>query len=114
MSPRRGEIWWTRLGSPQGSESGLHRPVVVVQSNEFNRSRLFTVVVAAVTSNLSLADAPGNIRISTKTSGLPKPSAVNVSQLATIDRQILEKKIGTLTAREMNAVAEGLRLLLAL
>ena len=81
--PRRGEIWWASLRPPRGSEPGNSRPVLVVQSNRFNESRIQTVVVAAITSNLLLAEAPGNVRVSATDSGLPKLSVVNVSQLVT-------------------------------
>lgn len=80
---QRGEIWWASMGMPRGSEPGYRRPVVIVQSNEFNRSRINTVIVAIITSSLRLADAPGNVQISGKGSGLNKPSVINVSQLAT-------------------------------
>jgi mRNA interferase MazF len=88
--------------------------VLVVQSNRFNASRIQTVVVAAITSNLDLAEAPGNLRVRPPDSGLPKPSVVNVSQLITIHRDYLAEKVGTLPAKVMNQVAEGLRLVLAL
>ncbi len=112
--PQRGEVWWASLRPPRGSEPGYRRPVVIVQSNSFNASAIQTVVVAAISSNLSLAAAPGNVRIPKSAAGLKKPSVVNVSQLYTIDRSFLAQRAGTLNSRQMNAVAEGLRLLLAL
>ena len=110
---RRGEIWWASLPVPRGSEPGYRRPVVIVQSEAFNRSRIQTVVVAAVTSNLRLALAPGNIRLGRR-AGLPRQSVANVSQLLTLDRSFLREKAGKLSAAELTALDEGLRLVLAL
>jgi mRNA interferase MazF len=112
--PRRGEIWWAELRAPRGSEPGHSRPVLVVQSNQFNDSAIRTILVAAITSNLRLAVAPGNVRLRPAESGLGKPSVVNVSQLLTADRRFLKEKVGQLPAKAMNRVAEGLRLALAL
>jgi len=87
---------------------------VVVQSNRFNRSHIQTVLVAAMSSNLRLADAPGNVRVTAAQSGLPKPSVVNVSQVLTLNREYLSERVGTLPNSVMNRVAEGLRLVLGL
>lgn len=118
MSPalpgRRGELWWADLGEPRGSAPAYRRPVVVVSSDRFNRSRLRTVIVAAVTSNQRLAVAPGNVALSPEDTGLDRPSVVNVSQLLTVDREVLERRIGTLTAAHTHAVESGLRLALRL
>ena len=111
---RRGEIWWVALPTPIGSEPGLRRPVLVVQSNEFNASRINTVVVAAITSNLKLADAPGNVLITRKVSKLPADSVVNVSQLATVDKSSLINRVGTLPSDVLQQVSDGLRLVLAI
>ncbi len=111
---RRGEIWWASLPDPVGSGPGLRRPVLVVQSNPFNASRIATVVVAVITSNLALADAPGNVRISKSESGLPKPSVVNVSQIITLDRSLLTERIRGLGGGPMSRVDQGLRTVLAL
>lgn len=92
----------------------MQRPVVVIQSNPFNESRIATVIVAVVTSNLSLADAPGNVRISKSDSGLSKPSVVNVSHLLTINRSSLTGRVKALPGQVMITVSEGLRLVLAL
>lgn len=113
-TPRRGEVWWAALEPPRGSEPGHPRPVVIIQSNRFNASRIATVLVAAVTSNLALGAAPGNVRLRPADSGLPKPSVVNVSQLLTIDRGALSQLAGVLPSGVMNRVAEGLRLVLGL
>jgi mRNA interferase MazF len=111
---QRGEIWWATLPVPKGSEPGFRRPLVVVQSDEFNRSRIQTVLAAVITSNLRLADAPGNILLSPRESGLPKSSVVNVSQLITIDRSFLVKKVRRLSPDKIQEIETGLRLVLAL
>lgn len=112
--PRRGEVWWASLRPPRGSEPGYRRPVLVVQSDSFNASAIQTVLVAAISSNLELAQAPGNVRLSKVAAGLKKTSVVNVSQVLTLDKRLLEKRVGSLGSTQMNAVAEGLRLVLAL
>jgi mRNA interferase MazF len=111
---RRGEVWLANLGKPRGSEPGYRRPVVIVQSDDFNRSQLRTVVAAAITSNLSLALAPGNVACRPKVSGLPRTSVINVSQLATVDRGDLVARVGQLPEPVMQQVDEGLRLVLTL
>ena len=111
---KRGEIWWASLPAPTGSGPGMRRPVLVIQSNPFNESRISTVVVAVVTSNLALANAPGNFRLGKSASGLPKPSVVNVSQVLTIDRSLLTLRVKTLSAVAMQEVNSGLRLVLGL
>ena len=112
--PRRGEVRWASLREPVGSEPGRRRPVLVVSSDGFNLSRIRTVLVAAVTSNLRLADAPGNVLVRGVESGLPRDSVVNVSQLATLDKGFLGDRVGSLGARTMLAVDDGLRTVLAL
>ncbi len=82
----RGEVWWADRPQPRGSEPGFRRPVLVVQANAFNRSRIQTVIVAAITSNVDLADAPGNLLLPARSSGLRRDSVVNVSQILTLDR----------------------------
>ncbi|WP_220187174.1 type II toxin-antitoxin system PemK/MazF family toxin [Pseudonocardia pini] len=111
---RRGELWWADLGEPRGSAPAYRRPVVVVSSDRFNRSRLRTVVVAAVTSNQRLAAAPGNVSLSPETTGLDRASVINVSQLLTVDRDLLEQRIGTLHPTATQALNQGLRLSLSL
>jgi len=111
---KRGELWWASLPEPKGSDPGFRRPVVVVQSNPFNESRIATVIVAIVTSNLALAEAPGNVRLSRADSGLSKPSVVNVSQIITLDRQLLIERIKSLPALGIARVNEGLRLVLGI
>ena len=109
---QRGEIWWSSLTTPSGSAPGFRRPVLIVQSDEFNRSRINTVVVAVITSNLILANAPGNVRISARGSGLKKASVVNVSQIITIDKSFLAERVGVLNTKYLGEVEEGLRLVL--
>jgi mRNA interferase MazF len=111
---KRGELWWATLPPPTGSGPGFRRPVLVVQADPFNASRIATAVVAVVTSNLALADAPGNVRLGKVESGLTKLSVVNVSQLVTVDRRILSARIRAVPAATMQAVDEGLRLVLGL
>ena len=111
---RRGEIWWASLGEPLGSESGYRRPVVVMQSDDFNETPIRTVVVVSITSNLRLAGAPGNVSCDTRETGLPRDSVINVSQTATLNKTRLTQRIGKLPAPVMRQVEEGLRLLLGL
>lgn len=111
---KRGEIWWTSLNTPSGSAPGFRRPVLIIQSNEFNRSRINTVVAVTITSNLVLANAPGNVRISARSSGLKKASVVNVSQVITLDKSFLSGHVGTLNNRFVKEVEDGLRLVLGL
>jgi len=110
---KRGDIWWASLTPPDGSGSGFRRPVLIVQANSFNESQISTVLVAVITSNLALAQAPGNVRISKSDSGLSKASVVNVSHVLTIDRQFLTERIGALPERKMNSVNQGLKLVLS-
>ena len=111
---RRGEVWWAALGSPDGSAPGYRRPVVLLQADEFNDSPIRTVVVVAITSNLRLAQAPGNVRCRRQDTGLRQPSVVNVSQVATIDKSRLLKRVSALPGRLLAQVEEGVRLALGL
>ena len=110
---RRGEIWWASLGEPEGSAPGYRRPVLIVQSDEFNSSRISTVIVAVLTSNTALAQAPGNVLIKARYAGLAKDSVVNVSQVITVDKQCLTEKIKKLEAPTLAEIDNGLRLVLA-
>jgi mRNA interferase MazF len=114
LAVKRGEIWWTHLPEPAGSGPGYKRPVLVVQANPFNASRIATVVVATITSNLALAQAPGNVRVARSDSGLPRASVVNVSQLITLDRSILASRVMALPGSVMDQVDSGLKLVLGL
>ncbi|KAA9131529.1 type II toxin-antitoxin system PemK/MazF family toxin [Marinihelvus fidelis] len=109
---KRGEIRWANLPGPTGSGPGHRRPVLVVQSNPFNQSRIATVIVAVITSNLALAEAPGNVRLSKRDSGLSRPSTINVSQLVTLDRALLGERVGVLPAVILARVDDGLRLII--
>jgi len=111
---KRGEIWWATLPPPSGSGPGFRRPVLVIQSNPFNDSRISTAIIAVITSNLALADAPGNIRAAKAESGLSKHSVVNVSQILTIDKALLTDRVQPLSAELMQRVDNGLRLVLDL
>ncbi len=114
MEVARGEVWWADLPDSSDSSPSGTRPVLVVQSGAFNRSRIQTVMIAVITSNLALAQAPGNVEVGARESGLRKSSVVNVSQLFTIDREALRSRSGRLTSSTMEAVSEGLRVALEL
>jgi mRNA interferase MazF len=111
---QRGEIWWASLPSPKGSGPGRRRPVLIVQSDAFNASRIQTVIAAVITSNHDLHAAPGNLLLRRKDSGLTKDSVVNVSQLITVDKTYLTERVGRLPKRHTGAIDEGLRLVLGL
>ena len=111
---QRGEIWWANLPAPVGSGPGYGRPVLIVQSNEFNSSPIRTIVVAAITSNLRLALARGNVFCPKGATGLPRESVINVSQLLTIDKSLLTERVGTVSSTIVQQVEAGLRLVLAL
>ena len=110
----RGEVWWADLGDPRGSGPGFRRPMLVVSSDAFNRSKIATVVCAVITSNLRLADAPGNVMLDTGDGGLDRPSVVNCSQVVTLDKAALTERLGRLRATQMRVVESGLRRVLSL
>ena len=107
-------MWWADLGDAVGSSPGYRRPVVVVQSDAFNASRIHTVVVVVITSNLRRIEAPGNVLLRSPVSGLPRDSVANVSQIVTLDRDSLTERAGALDGPVMNAIARGMRLVLQL
>ena len=111
---RRGEVWWADLPESSGSEPGFRRPVVVIQADEFNRSRIRTIIAAAITSNVALAQAPGNVVLSQQSIGLGRASVVNVSQIVTLDKRFLTERVGRLSARKLQEVEDGIRVALAL
>ena len=111
---RRGEIWWAELPAPVGAEPGFRRPLLIVQSDDFNRSSLQTVIGLALTTNLRLAQAPGNLLLPAAESGLPKDSAVNVTQILTVDKHLLTTRAGAVDDRTLLLVEDGLRLVLGL
>lgn len=110
----RGEIWWANLPDPIGSEPGYRRPVLVVQDDSFTQSRISTVIVVIITSNIQLAEAPGNVLIPYAVSGLSRDSVANVSQIFTVDKTFLVERIGALPDYLQEDVDEGLRIILHL
>jgi mRNA interferase MazF len=114
MVVERGQVWWADLGEPDGSELGFHRPVLIVQDDAFNRSRIHTVIGVVLTTNLRLLDAPGNVLLTSKTTGLPKDSVANVSQVITVDRDFLLKLAGRVRGPSLKDVEAGLRFVLGL
>ncbi len=108
----QGEVWWADLNAPTGSEPGFRRPVVVVQSDAFNRSRIATVLCVAVTSNVKWADAPGNVLLEAKATGLDRDSVANVSQVVTVDRAALTDRIGRLSKAKLQLIIDGIELVL--
>ena len=108
----QGEVWWADLGAPAGSEPGYRRPVVVVQCDAFNRSRIATIVCVPVTSNLRWAKAPGNVYLEAAATGLPKDSVANVSQVVALDRGALGERAGRLTDRELGLILSGIDVVL--
>jgi mRNA interferase MazF len=110
----RGEIWWATLPVPSASEPGYKRPLLVVQSDDFNRSTISTVIAVVITSNLNLAEAPGNVLLSRKSTGLPKKSVANVSQLITVDKSFLSERAGRINPELLQEVEAGIRLVLSL
>jgi len=111
---KRGEVWWASLRPATGSEPGYRRPVLVVQADSFNRSAIRTVVAAAITSNLRLTEAPGNVLLPRRGSGLARDSVVNVSQVVTLDKAMLRERVGRISNAKQQEVDDGLRLTLAL
>lgn len=111
---QRGELWWADLPTPRGSEPGYRRPIVIVQSDAFNRSRIRTVIALPLTVNLRLKAAPGNVFVPAGATGLNRDSVINVSQAITLDRSFLHGRIGRIPTAKLLEVEEGLRLVLAL
>ena len=114
MVIERGEVWWADLGEPDGSEPGYRRPIVIVQSDGFNRSRLRTVIAVVLMTNVRLVEAPGNVLVPAKASGLPRDSVVNVSQVITVDRDYLLDRAGRIRGQLLKDIDSGLRLVLGL
>jgi mRNA interferase MazF len=110
----RGQVWWAELSEPSGSEPGFRQPVLIVQSDAFNRSRLHTTLAVVLTSNLRLVDAPGNVLIPARNAGLPKDSVANVTQVVTLDRDFLTEPAGRVRGQLLTDVENGLRLVLGL
>lgn len=108
----QGEVWWADLPEPSGSGPGFHRPVVVVQGDALNRSRLATAVCVPLTSNLRWADAPGNVLLAARLTGLPKDSVANVSALVSLDRTLLTERVGKLSRSRMELLLAGIDVVL--
>jgi mRNA interferase MazF len=108
----QGDVCWADLGEPTGSAAGFRRPVVVVQCDAVNQSRIGTVVCVPLTSNLKWADAPGNVRLKSSLTGLPKDSVANASLIVALDRNQLTERVGKLSERHMTAIINGIILLL--
>ena len=108
----QGEAWWADLPAPTGSGPGFRRPVVVVQSDALNRSRLGTVVCVPLTSNLRWADAPGNTLLTARATGLPKDSVANASQVITLDKTVLTERVGKLSSAKVELVLAGIDVIL--
>ena len=111
---RRGEIWWASLPEPTGSGPGYRRPVVIAQADSFNQSRIQTVIVAVISSNLRLADAPGHFLLRARDTRLKRDSVANVSQLLMLDRSLLTTRVGRLPPAQLQQFTDGLRLVLDL
>jgi len=108
----QGDVRWADLPDPVGSGPGFRRPVLVVQGNSFNRSRIATVVCVPLTSNLKWAEAPGNVLLPARSSGLSKDSVANVSQIITLDRDLLTQKVGSISRKQLDLVFSGLDIVL--
>ena len=108
----QGEVWWADLRAPGGSEPGFRRPVVVIQGDALNRSRLATVVCVPLTSNLRWAEAPGNTLLTSRVTGLPKDSIANASQLVTLDRNVLTERVGKLPKAKVDLILAGIDVIL--
>ena len=114
MVVERGEIWWADLPEPKGSSPGFRRPILIIQADIFNQTNIKTVIAATIITNADLAKMLGNVSISSRLSGLPQNSIINVTQLFTVDKSLLLEYVGTLSARKMQQVDKGLRLVLSL
>jgi mRNA interferase MazF len=108
----KGEIWWANLPKPKMSGPGFKRPVLIIQADSFNKSKINTIICAVITSNVSLAKAPGNIHLKKSESKLPKESVINVSQIITIDKSLLSKYVSTLNKEIIKKVEYGLKIIL--
>jgi mRNA interferase MazF len=108
----QGEVWWADLPTPVGSEAGYRRPVVVVQGDAFNRSAIATVVSVPLTSTMRWADAPGNVRLDARSTGLPRASVANVSLIVALDRSILSERIGKLSRSKIELILSGIDIVL--
>lgn len=108
----QGEVWWADLPEPVGANPGFRRPVVIVQGDALNHSRISTVVCVPLTSNLRWANAPGNVELSASATGLPKDSVANASQVTSIDRVLLTERTGKLTLAKLHLILSGIDVIL--
>lgn len=108
----QGEVWWADLGEPRGSKPGFRRPVLVIQGDALNRSRIATAVCVALTSKVKWASAPGNVLLSESATGLPKESVANVSQIVTLDKSELTVRVGKLPKAKVELVLSGVDVVL--
>lgn len=108
----QGEVWWADIPPPTGSGAGFRRPVVVVQADALNRSRIATVVCVPLTSNLKWADAPGNVLLAARSTSLPKDSVANVSQIVALDKTFLTERVGKLSAARVELLLSGIDVVL--
>lgn len=111
MVIQQGEIYWVDLGTPSGSEPGYPHPHIVIQNNVFNASKINTVVVCALTSNIKRAEAPGNVLLNKGEANLSKKSVVNISQIYTVNKTDLVEKIGKVSGKRLNEILQGIQLL---
>jgi mRNA interferase MazF len=112
VSIKQGDVYWIDLDEPKGSEPGFRRPYVVVQNNIFNKSRINTVIVCSLTSNVKRAGMPGNVLLKKGEANLQKESVVNVTQVSTVDRLELDEKVGTLSSTRVHQILAGLKLVI--
>jgi mRNA interferase MazF len=108
----QGEIWWAELPDPASSGPGFRRPVVIVQGDHLNRSRIATIVCVPLTSNLAWARAPGNVLLSARASRLPKDSVANAAQIVAVDRAVLSERVGKLVPKDLAQVMSGVDVVL--
>ena len=111
MVIKQGEIFWVDLAEPKGSEPGYRHPHIVIQNNLFNASRINTIVVCSLTSNLSRAKAPGNVLLNEGEANLPQKSVVNISQIFTVNKSDLVEKIGQVSEKRITEILDGIKLL---
>ena len=111
MVINQGDVYWIDFGDPSGSESAYRQPHVVIQNNLYNRSRINTVVICSLTSNLKRSKAPGNVTLNKGEANLPKKSVVNISQIFTINKSDLSEKLGTLSKQRTAQISDGVRLI---
>ena len=108
----QGEVWWADLPAPAGSGPGFRRPVTVVQGDALNRSRISTVVCVTLTSNLRWEDAPGNVYLPARATGLPRDSVANVSRIVTVDKGLLTERVGRISTAKLNLLLAGIDVVL--